>query len=496
MKVNALLSSFIFLSTVAHGQSQLAKQMSKIYEENKYKEVITLANRINTYLGGDDEKTIHDVVGRSYYALGMYDSAVYFENKALSLDNDATWVSGWAYTYRGMAEYRLGKKDESVLDLQKAISLDKAHNSTEVAKEFLSEVATNSVPGDSCAFYFSQGEYKSAIAEGRKQLQKQDYKSVLELVGAAYVNIHYYDSAIYFSRRALAVDNDATWVSGWAHVNLGVALFNNNEKDKAVEELRKAIELNTTANSVHKAENLLDEIINNKILAIDSLHQVIKDQLKSNNYRGAVGTALAYLATNPGDALAYDQLTSAYCWLHNYDSSLYCGRKALESDKGQSLISCETHYHIAVDRFMKNDLQAADNEFNAASTELANNNLKKKVQHARILTGLDGSYSRWKTVETDNIVFHFQDKKSIDNVDGLMAKYEQEYTNASKMLHMPLPRKISVFVWESEEVVRKAMQYDNEVNYYNSDFCILHTSQDKNRSSELLRIIGFWQKIN
>jgi tetratricopeptide (TPR) repeat protein len=452
MKANIILVTLIFLSTAALGQ--MSKQFGKMYDENKYREVVTLAGRVNIYLSGEDEKVIDDLTGRSCYALQMYDSAIYFENKALSLDNDAASTSGWAYAFRGMALYRQGKKEESVLDLQKAINIEKNHNSVEAAKEFLSEVNNNSVPDDTCAFYFSQGEYKNAIEEGRRQLQQQEYKSVMEIVGAAYVNIHYYDSAVYFERKALAADKDSTLVSGWAHVYLGIALFQKNEKEKAIQELRTAIELDKTSNSVRKAENLLDGIISGRSLVIDSLHQIIKDLLNSKNYRAAANNALTYLTNNPDDATAWTQLSTAYCWLHNYDSSIYCGHTAIALDKGQTLLSCEAHYHIGIDRFIKNDLQAAADEFAAAINDQTSNNLKKKVKHTRALMGLNDTYAHWKTVESDNIIFHFQDKRSIDDLNAFMEKYEKEYNNASKVLPAPLPKKIDLFVWERDALAR------------------------------------------
>src|ERR1700722_8933970 len=104
MKASSILITFFFLSAVAFGQ--VSKTFVKIYDENKYREVVTLAGRFDTYMSVADEKAIDDLVGRSYYALQMYDSAVYFENKALALDNDATDISAWAYTFRGMAFYR------------------------------------------------------------------------------------------------------------------------------------------------------------------------------------------------------------------------------------------------------------------------------------------------------------------------------------------------------------------------------------------------------
>lgn len=94
MKSNTILVALVLFSTVALGQGQWSKQIGKMYDENKYREVVTIAGKISTYLSREDEKAVDDVVGRSYYALQMYDSAVYFENKAISLDNDATGTSG------------------------------------------------------------------------------------------------------------------------------------------------------------------------------------------------------------------------------------------------------------------------------------------------------------------------------------------------------------------------------------------------------------------
>ncbi len=194
--------------------------------------------------------------------------------------------------------------------------------------------------------------------------------------------------------------------------------------------------------------------------------------------------------------MAWDQLTTAYCWLHNYDSSLYCARKAIPLDKEQSLISCEAHYRKGIDRYMKNDRQGADDEFTAAINDNTSDNLKKKVKHTRMLMGLDDTYTHWKTVETDNIIFHFQNRKSIDNADAFMEKYEKEYSNASKALPAPLPKKIDLFVWERESLARNALQRDNDkdIAYTNADYCLAHVAEDNNRTTQIVYILGLWQK--
>ncbi len=318
---------------------------------------------------------------------------------------------------------------------------------------------------------------------------------MLELVGAAYNEIHKYDSAIFFERRALAADKDETHVSGWAHVYLGIALFQNSQKDEALAEFRKAIELNKLSGSVHSAEKQIDAIINGRTVAIDSLHQAIKDELnKDNRYRSAANIACAELARNPGDAITWDQLSAAYFWLHNFDSSIYCGRTAIALDKEQSLVSSESHYRLGLARFMINDREGAANEFNAAINDRANDNLRKKVAAARRQMGLTDIYDRWKTRETDDIIFHFQNKRDIDDIDAFMAKYEKEYASARIVLGRPLPRKIDIFVWEREDLARQALGNGKDVAITYPEFCIAHVARDNHNSSTVLNIIGYWQK--
>jgi hypothetical protein len=108
--------------------------------------------------------------------------------------------------------------------------------------------------------------------------------------------------------------------------------------------------------------------------------------------------------------------------------------------------------------------------------------------------GLDDTYAHWKTSESNNLIFHFQNKKSIGDVNALMEKYEKEYSNARSALPAPLPKKIDVFVWERDVLAKAALQNDGDIAYTNSDFCLTHVAQDNDRSSQIVYILGHWQK--
>ena len=61
-------------------------------------------------------------------------------------------------------------------------------------------------------------------------------------------------------QKALQLDNDSTYVSGWAHASLGYAYLYGGNKVKAVGELTKSVTLGTSDNCIKYSTHLLDSI--------------------------------------------------------------------------------------------------------------------------------------------------------------------------------------------------------------------------------------------
>jgi hypothetical protein len=75
-----------------------------------------------------------------------------------------------------------------------------------------------------------------------------------------------------------------------------------------------------------------------------------------------------------------------------------------------------------------------------------------------------------------------------------MDKYEKEYANAHSALPVQLPKKIDLFVWERDALAKNALQSEGDLGYTNADFCLTHVADDNNRSTQIVRILGYWQK--
>jgi tetratricopeptide (TPR) repeat protein len=69
-----------------------------------------------------------------------------------------------------------------------------------------------------------------------------------------------YDSSAYYLTRAITLDSNSTYISGWSHAELGVAYIHTGRKEDGIAELKKAIRMHSTANSTEYARHILDSI--------------------------------------------------------------------------------------------------------------------------------------------------------------------------------------------------------------------------------------------
>jgi tetratricopeptide (TPR) repeat protein len=109
--------------------------LQELFEKKDHKGIVNFGRNI---LSKDTNDVLgYHLIGRAYAELGKYDSAIRYLEKAIAMDKDETWISGWSYAYTGYAKYFKGKAAAAKKDLKKCISLNKTKNSVSFAKGFL-----------------------------------------------------------------------------------------------------------------------------------------------------------------------------------------------------------------------------------------------------------------------------------------------------------------------------------------------------------------------
>lgn len=106
---------------------------------------------------------------------------------------------------------------------------------------------------------YTSGKYAEALDMATKMIENGSNPAFANgLIGRIYVDQGNYIPSIPFLQKAIKLDRDSTYISGWSHACLGKAYLMTNEKARGVLELKKAIGLNKTTNSVRYAQNILD----------------------------------------------------------------------------------------------------------------------------------------------------------------------------------------------------------------------------------------------
>lgn len=97
-------------------------------------------------------------------------------------------------------------------------------------------------------------------------------------------------------------------------------------------------------------------------------------------------------------------------------------------------------------------------------------------------------FKAWETIESDNIVFHFQDKKKLKNPEKYMQKANTNYSRIVALLNSKPGKKIDLFVWtERVEAFRK---FDRQLGFSNSDLGIVNVYYDEEKEYELCHMMS------
>lgn len=171
-----LILILLSLFSLQISNAQEYKRLIDLLNAQEYDNAVNLFHS-DTYKHFSDANSCN-IIGRVFYALHDMDSCIYYSERAIQLDHDATYVSAWSHVYLGFAYFAQDWKDVCKKELQQAIKMHATDNSTMTAKGFLA--MTNSIPYfDSWAVIESPGiryhiQDTSFIENNRRYIELHD----------------------------------------------------------------------------------------------------------------------------------------------------------------------------------------------------------------------------------------------------------------------------------------------------------------------------------
>ncbi len=97
-------------------------------------------------------------------------------------------------------------------------------------------------------------------------------------------------------------------------------------------------------------------------------------------------------------------------------------------------------------------------------------------------------FKAWETIESDHIVFHFQDKTKLKDADKYMQKANVNYNRLAALLNVKSSKKVDLYIWtERVEAFRK---FDRQLGFSNSDLGIVNVYYDEKNEYELCHMMS------
>ena len=112
-----LLLSFILLVLCFQAFGQTPREFDVLYAEKRYDKALEMAWEMTKT---DSTAAFgYGQIGRFCTFWGKYDSGIFYLRKAIDIDSDRTYISGWAHANVGYAQIRKGERENGIRELKR-----------------------------------------------------------------------------------------------------------------------------------------------------------------------------------------------------------------------------------------------------------------------------------------------------------------------------------------------------------------------------------------
>lgn len=117
------------------------------------------------------------------------------------------------------------------------------------------------------------------------------------------------------------------------------------------------------------------------------------------------------------------------------------------------------------------------------ATENSTETAKKMIEYLQ----LSEFYKKWNIIESENIRFHFQNEKNINDIDNFIKNREVAFNNINKFFNAKLNKKIDFFVWDDTKQATKKL--GKNLGFPVADICLINSRNNQTRGHEITHIL-------
>lgn len=153
-----------------------------------------------------------------------------------------------------------------------------------------------------------------------------------------------------------------------------------------------------------------------------------------------------------------------------------------------------TFLELAKNYFGTGKIEDAKLYYNEALKIKGTKNSEKELKKFGMLSGLDEFYKKWKTKETKNIIFHYENTINEDDIERITKTRQIAFEEINTFFNSNLPKKIDFFVWNLKESFNPTLNVN--LGFSNPIFCISHNRLNQTPGHEIAHNISYWKNNN
>ncbi len=218
----------------------------------------------------------------------------------------------------------------------------------------------------------------------------------------------------------------------------------------------------------------------------------LDDLLKLYNaqdFKSAIEKTKPMLENEPGRVDLNLIIGRSYTDLGEYKSALAFLETTVTNDKKNSWQKAWALSYLGTCYFMLQDYQKAELSIDASIKLNATRNATNSAIGKTVFFGFDKSYTTWKTIETDNFRFHFQNMNDAE-IEKYTALREIAFKRINGFFNSSLPKKTDFYVWESREDAKNILR--RNLGFAEPELCIVHTCFQQTIGHEMTHVISHY----
>ncbi|RLJ31796.1 hypothetical protein CLU97_1235 [Chryseobacterium sp. 7] len=211
---------------------------------------------------------------------------------------------------------------------------------------------------------------------------------------------------------------------------------------------------------------------------------------KTKNYTEAISLGHDVLENAPDDFDVNLLMAASYNSLGDFHKSIFYAKK-LETLADNNERKSWALMQLMTVNYGLGNKEASKKYYDKVKSIKLSEKTMAELNTLQSWLGLDDFYKQWNTVETEDLIFHFENSVNEKTRNRISESRQKAFTKINEFFGAKLPKKIDFFVWGSNNVYNEYLKHN--LGFTLANYCVSHNRLNQTAGHEIAHNISFWQ---